>query len=139
MMNYRYVNAAGLVLLLLVAAVHAWVTTTQPQKIFLTRRFVSSSSSANPETPIPFDGQNLCWEDLYDDDCVMTNAAAARFVAADWIKSMPCGQGIQVRIFLVGMSVSWRLEMDTILSHVEKLLFYYYFPNRNRTVTCPRI
>jgi hypothetical protein len=42
---------------------------------------------------------NPCWEELYDDDCVMENAAAASFIAAKWIKSMPCGEGIQVRLF----------------------------------------
>jgi len=41
---------------------------------------------------------NPCWEDLYDDDCVMENAAAAGFVAAQWIRSMPCGEGIAVRV-----------------------------------------
>ena len=38
---------------------------------------------------------NPCWQDFYDDDCSMTNIAAAHFVAAEWIKSMPCGAGIE--------------------------------------------
>jgi hypothetical protein len=50
----------------------------------------------NPQQNTQAEEQNPCWEDFYDDDCVMSNAAAAGYVAAQWIKSMPCGQGIEV-------------------------------------------
>jgi hypothetical protein len=40
------------------------------------------------------DSGNPCWEDLYDDDCAMSNAAAAAFVAGEWIKSLPCAKGL---------------------------------------------
>uniref|UniRef100_A0A7S2YH39 Uncharacterized protein n=1 Tax=Entomoneis paludosa TaxID=265537 RepID=A0A7S2YH39_9STRA len=40
-------------------------------------------------------GQNPCWEDLYDDDCAMSNVYAASFVASEWIKSMPCAAGLE--------------------------------------------
>jgi hypothetical protein len=39
--------------------------------------------------------ENPCWQDFYDEDCE-TNFAAASFVASKWIKSMPCGAGIEV-------------------------------------------
>eukprot|EP00527_Entomoneis_sp_CCMP2396_P000281 CAMPEP_0198141484 /NCGR_PEP_ID=MMETSP1443-20131203/4489_1 /TAXON_ID=186043 /ORGANISM="Entomoneis sp., Strain CCMP2396" /LENGTH=126 /DNA_ID=CAMNT_0043804249 /DNA_START=58 /DNA_END=438 /DNA_ORIENTATION=- len=39
--------------------------------------------------------QNPCWGDLYDDDCAMSNVFAASFVAADWIRSMPCASGLE--------------------------------------------
>lgn len=42
-------------------------------------------------------GDNPCWQDLYDDDCSMESIYAASFVASKWIKSMPCGAGIEVR------------------------------------------
>ena len=42
-------------------------------------------------------GDNPCWQDLYDDDCSMDSIYAASFVASKWIKSMPCGAGIEVR------------------------------------------
>ena len=39
---------------------------------------------------------NPCWQDIYDDDCSMSNAYSANFVAGKWIKSMPCAAGIEV-------------------------------------------
>jgi hypothetical protein len=42
------------------------------------------------------EGNNPCWEEFYDDDCAMRNIYSANFVAGKWIKSMPCGQGIEV-------------------------------------------
>ena len=41
-------------------------------------------------------GDNPCWQDLYDDDCSMESIYAANFIASKWIKSMPCGAGIEV-------------------------------------------
>ena len=41
--------------------------------------------------------ENPCWQDIYDEDCSMDNAYAASFVASQWIKSMPCADGIAVR------------------------------------------
>ena len=76
-----------IVYFVLLAQVHAWLPLNPVRKIAVTRLAAAE---------LPMDG-NPCWEDLYDDDCVMSNAASASFVAADWIKSMPCGEGIQVR------------------------------------------
>mmetsp|Transcript_8397 Transcript_8397/g.12182 ORF Transcript_8397/g.12182 Transcript_8397/m.12182 type:complete len:119 (+) Transcript_8397:111-467(+) len=42
-----------------------------------------------------FSTEDPCWQDVYDDDCSMSTVFSAGFVAADWIKKMPCGQGIQ--------------------------------------------
>jgi hypothetical protein len=39
-----------------------------------------------------------CWGTMLDDDCSMGNIYAANFVASKWIKSMPCGEGIQVSV-----------------------------------------
>eukprot|EP00541_Cyclophora_tenuis_P002339 CAMPEP_0116541784 /NCGR_PEP_ID=MMETSP0397-20121206/665_1 /TAXON_ID=216820 /ORGANISM="Cyclophora tenuis, Strain ECT3854" /LENGTH=99 /DNA_ID=CAMNT_0004065745 /DNA_START=199 /DNA_END=498 /DNA_ORIENTATION=+ len=49
------------------------------------------------DSPLPSEVQteNPCWQDIYDDDCSMNSVFAASFVAGDWIKSMPCGQGIE--------------------------------------------
>lgn len=38
---------------------------------------------------------NPCWQDIYDEDCSMDNAYAASFVASEWLKKMPCGEGIE--------------------------------------------
>ena len=65
--------------------------------ILLTHRAQDDNTASSKQQAASLEmDSNPCWEDLYDDDCVMTNAASARFVAADWIKSMPCGEGIQV-------------------------------------------
>ena len=75
-------------LLLALPQANAWLPNTQRTKI-VTRW--AANSQKTPEMD-----SNPCWEDLYDDDCVMENDAAAGFVAAQWIKSMPCGEGIEV-------------------------------------------
>mmetsp|Transcript_1580 Transcript_1580/g.3485 ORF Transcript_1580/g.3485 Transcript_1580/m.3485 type:complete len:125 (+) Transcript_1580:94-468(+) len=75
-------------LLLLLPQVHAWLPNTQRSKI-VTRWWAAHSQKAPEMESKP------CWGDMYDDDCVMENAAAAGFVAAQWIKSMPCGEGIE--------------------------------------------
>ena len=41
--------------------------------------------------------ENPCWQNIHDEDCSMDNAYAASFVASEWIKSMPCADGIAVR------------------------------------------
>ena len=41
---------------------------------------------------------NPCWQDLYDDDCSMSTIYASSFVAKDWIKSLPCANGLEVSI-----------------------------------------
>jgi hypothetical protein len=48
-------------------------------------------ASAELETDDP------CWQNMLDDDCSMGNIYAANFVASKWIKSMPCGEGIEAR------------------------------------------
>lgn len=42
--------------------------------------------------------ENPCWQDIYDEDCSMDHAYAASFVASEWLKRMPCGEGIEVCI-----------------------------------------
>jgi len=46
---------------------------------------VYSSSSEEELSP--------CWQDIYDADCTM-DSFSARFVASDWIKELPCVQGL---------------------------------------------
>ncbi|GKY95444.1 hypothetical protein MPSEU_000506000 [Mayamaea pseudoterrestris] len=53
--------------------------------------FVTSLRSTVPEGMT----DNPCWQDIYDDDCSMSNIAAAGFVASKWIKGMPCAAGIE--------------------------------------------
>lgn len=60
---------------------------------------------------------NPCWEELFDDDCAMRNTYSANFVASQWIKSMPCAKGIQVRRLSqsdVLMCLCMRTHVDTL-------------------------
>jgi hypothetical protein len=43
------------------------------------------------------DSTHPCWQNLLDDDCSMSTVYSSNFVAGKWLKSMPCGEGIQVR------------------------------------------
>lgn len=82
------------VLIFLLAAlplVQAW-TVGLPRSFFhLSTTLLRLTSSPDEEGD-----QNPCWENLYDDDCTMSNAYAASFVASQWIKSMPCASGVEV-------------------------------------------
>lgn len=86
-------------LLLALVPVYGWLPTSRRyghQRRTLVTRWVDTKDKTTQDA-----GQdaNPCWEELYDDDCVMENAAAASFIAAKWIKSMPCGEGVQVRFW----------------------------------------
>ena len=50
----------------------------------------SESSEFNTEV------SNPCWQDIYDADCTMDSIFSARFVASEWIKELPCAQGMEV-------------------------------------------
>jgi len=42
-----------------------------------------------------------CWQNIYDDDCAMSNANLAFFKASVWVKGMPCAQGIEVSPYVI--------------------------------------
>mmetsp|Transcript_10099 Transcript_10099/g.24324 ORF Transcript_10099/g.24324 Transcript_10099/m.24324 type:complete len:97 (+) Transcript_10099:350-640(+) len=54
-------------------------------------------SSSSPENP--------CWQDLYDEDCTMETLFAANYKAGEWIKRLPCAQGMEVR--MVMREIKW--------------------------------
>ena len=93
-------------------------------------------SAAADNEKISLDAPNPCWEDIYDDDCVMSNAASASFKAADWIKKMPCWEGHEVRaamsILMKLASLSGRgwVHVDLIVRSFCSLLY--------RTVICQK-
>jgi hypothetical protein len=73
-----------------VNAFHA-IRTSRP--IFPTGRFMSDTDKELETT------ENPCWQDVYgdaDDDCGMSTVYSSSFVAEKWIKSMPCGHGVDV-------------------------------------------
>ena len=75
----------------LVNFVQAWINSR-------VRSDVCRSSALFASKPKVEEGEqtNPCWEDLYDDDCAMSNVYSASFVASEWIKSMPCASGVAV-------------------------------------------
>jgi hypothetical protein len=81
--------------LVLLSRAHGWMTqrTTVPRMDSPT--FAAGNGGSGDDVSSPTDMQNPCWQDFYDEDCE-TNFAAASFVASKWIKSMPCGAGIEV-------------------------------------------
>ena len=76
-------------LMLLSATIDAWVC---PVSTFSRPRTVHLSTSR--ATARDADGDNLCWQDIWNYDCAMSNIYSAAFVAADWIKSLPCASGL---------------------------------------------
>ncbi len=51
---------------------------------------------AEEHVHLGLDPQNPCWQDIADEDCALSTAYSASFIAKDWIQSMPCAEGIAV-------------------------------------------
>jgi hypothetical protein len=94
----------SLTLLLLLPLAYGW---TSRSNVVHSPSFVGVRSTFSVKVPgemddVPsvteMDSDNPCWEDFYDDDCAMTNSAAATFVAGEWIKSLPCAKGLEVSL-----------------------------------------
>jgi hypothetical protein len=92
-------------LCLLLSFTHGWMTDRGSLYVTSRRQEVTSFLSTDgmtPEQNSAAEGaesaatENPCWQDLYDDDCMMSNVYAASFVASKWIKSLPCGAGLEV-------------------------------------------
>lgn len=77
--------------------------------------------SSNVETDDP------CWQNMLDDDCSMGTIYSSNFVAGDWIKSMPCGDGIEVRNNLEEFIFADRVSIH----------FSHHFLS-HRTATCQK-
>jgi len=60
---------------------------TSPNRVVVSSRMTRTALFSESES-------NPCWQDIYDADCTM-DSFSARFVASDWIKKLPCGQGIE--------------------------------------------
>lgn len=76
-------------MLLLAARIDAWVS---PVSIFARPRTSLLSTRKVTESDAGMD--DLCWQDIWNYDCAMSNVYSAAFVAADWIKSLPCASGL---------------------------------------------
>lgn len=89
-------------------SVNGWIC-LEPSKVFAMTRSRATSNTplhltiSDNEIPQPKSYSDPCWGTMLDDDCSMGNIYAANFVASQWIKSMPCGEGIQVRFLFKGI------------------------------------
>lgn len=64
--------------------------------LLLLRSSSSSDNSQEDHVHLGLDPENPCWQDIADNDCALSTAYSASFVAKKWIKSMPCAEGIAV-------------------------------------------
>lgn len=101
--NIMMMNAFLSSLLLLVSPSQAWLQQRQTSKAFLPNgavhlilRHADKKGNGNGNGGASVETDDPCWQNMLDDDCSMGNIYSSRFVAADWIKSMPCGEGIEV-------------------------------------------
>lgn len=78
---------------LLLAVTQAFV----PHPMILTnaRTLLAMAEESEEDSPVAMEP---CWQSLLDDDCFMSQMYASNFVAGQWIKSLPCGEGIKVRL-----------------------------------------
>jgi hypothetical protein len=95
---YKATNSMNKVccFILLVSSTHGWVSHSGAVS-FSAQRALSLQLSKDKEIPASagLETDNPCWQNMLDDDCSMGNIYAANFVASKWIKSMPCGEGIE--------------------------------------------
>jgi len=59
------------------------------------RRTTSTSNSNRVVIQSSSSPENPCWQDLYDEDCTMESLFAANYKAGEWIKRLPCAQGME--------------------------------------------
>jgi hypothetical protein len=102
-------------LLFLLPFAHGWIE-SRMLRAFSYRGSMTSLSAEETKTAKTA-ADNPCWQDIYDEDCSMDNAYAASFVASEWLKRMPCGQGIEVRNASSGLVNS----CSSVVSHIEIL------------------
>ena len=99
------------VLLLLVSATHGWVSRNYYQVGFsfhhpaAVLRMAGGDNNEIP-TSVELETEDPCWQNMLDDDCSMGNIYAANFVASKWIKSMPCGEGIEASFHAASKLIS---------------------------------
>merc|ERR1711935_1296724 len=78
------------------AAVSAWVSPPVNVQRFGARSAKPNNEDIEEDTfDKVLDNAHACWQDIYDDDCGMGTMYSGHFVAKDWIKSMPCGKGME--------------------------------------------
>ena len=132
--------------ILLVSTSRGWVQQSAQNVAFQhhnTRRDMMADDKkkgGDDAPPAGVETDDPCWQNMLDDDCSMGNIYASNFVAAEWIKSMPCGQGIEVSLLSAALSGqgSFLLYVPTTIagkamSLTPQLLRYFYF---DRTVIC---
>ncbi|KAG7364513.1 hypothetical protein IV203_037715 [Nitzschia inconspicua] len=75
--------------------VFGWTEATTQSSHLSTRARVLRRSFAEIALQESAAEPNPCWQDMYDEDCAMETIFAARYVASDWIKNLPCAKGLE--------------------------------------------
>lgn len=85
--------------ILVVTSTHGWVSHSGAVSYSAQQTSFGRRMSGENEIPASaeMESDDPCWQNMLDDDCSMGNIYAANFVASKWIKSMPCGEGIEAR------------------------------------------
>mmetsp|Transcript_15937 Transcript_15937/g.30065 ORF Transcript_15937/g.30065 Transcript_15937/m.30065 type:complete len:130 (-) Transcript_15937:421-810(-) len=79
-----------LCLMLLAVTIDAWVSPVVSTSSHSRTVHLSTRTATARDTDI----DNLSWQDIWNYDCAMSNIYSAAFVAADWVKSLPCASGL---------------------------------------------
>ena len=117
------IHQSNIVVFAFLSQCSAWsshYTTSSFRPALRSPKFMSSDQMVPGELDMPGSAElndSPCWQDIYDDDCSMSNIYAANFIASKWIKSMPCGAGIEVII-------QFSLQCIEKSSHVLTIPFF---------------
>ena len=70
------------------------------------------------------DSDCFTWQDVYEFDAPLSHCNEQMFIAAEWVKSMPCAKGIEVgflsSIFDIDRIRSSHLRFSYLLAHNQK-------------------
>ena len=69
----------------------------QPTPRMRIMAFPNSEFSPNEEETTADEDAPCSWHDIYTADCAM-DTFSARFVAANWVQSLPCAKGMEVSL-----------------------------------------
>eukprot|EP00588_Corethron_pennatum_P016103 CAMPEP_0194303562 /NCGR_PEP_ID=MMETSP0171-20130528/1415_1 /TAXON_ID=218684 /ORGANISM="Corethron pennatum, Strain L29A3" /LENGTH=135 /DNA_ID=CAMNT_0039054507 /DNA_START=66 /DNA_END=473 /DNA_ORIENTATION=- len=91
----------SLTLITMISPVNAWVVTPIVRNYRPTTTLkiqIPDDDDVNSEAHDLLNQEtNPCWSDMasLDDDCVLGSVYASNFVASEWIRDMPCAEGIE--------------------------------------------
>jgi len=84
--------------LILIPSVAAWVT-SRPASVTQQRMRLYEG--------LEDDNYSFTWQDVYEFDAPLSHCNEQMFVASEWVKSMPCGEKIEVGTGLIFLLYLW--------------------------------